>query len=206
MGTPHRFRRLAPFVAVVFAAAVAHEMGHAIVAWILGIPAVPTPLKDYLLRDQISWDVYRWIALGGVAASGLTAIGALGWYLRANSRARDRILAGALVMPFAFSVRYALAGRGHDGLEWQAAQAALGASPAGHFLDYFFFAACLVGLLLWIARRRAAIGGRAVATMIALEVLGLALLVLLQVGNNAAFDRFFEDTEVVGVPPTLGGP
>jgi len=199
----HRVGRLAPFLAATVIAAAAHELGHAAAAWILGIPAVPTPLKEYLLRDQVPWDAYRWIALGGVAASGLTVAAVLAWYARTEASARDLVLGGVLVMPFAFSVRYALAGRGHDGLEWQAAQAALGADPAGHLVDYVFLAACIVGLLLWVARRGAAGWVRAVGAMIVLQALGLALLILLQTANNWAFDRFFGNTEVVGVPTAL---
>ena len=133
-------RRAALFVGCLAGAAFAHELGHALAAWAQGIPVVPTLLKEYTLRESVHWVQYQWIALGGVVGSLLNAMAAVAWYARRERSTGEIVLAGALVMPCAYTLRFALAGRGHDGLEWQAAQVALGVSPASHLVDVLFLA------------------------------------------------------------------
>lgn len=81
----------------------------------------PTPAKECILWTQVEWQEMTWIALGGVAATKLVVVGCIGWYLRQRNQMADVVLAGLLVPPFVYTVRFLLVGRGHDGVEWQAA-------------------------------------------------------------------------------------
>jgi len=180
-----------------------HEIGHAVVAWAQGIPTVPTPAKEYILRGQVEWAQETWISLGGVAASALLVIGTVIWYLRRDRPAVGAVLAGVLVSPFAYTVRFLLVGRGHDSTEWQAAQAALGAAPAGHLVDLLFLCLLLAGAAAWIYRRRSSLRPRSVAGAFGLMAAGVVLVIALQVANNALFDPRFPATQTLNVPEGL---
>jgi hypothetical protein len=196
-------RFLGVFGVTVIAAVFGHELGHSVMAWAQGIPIVPTPAKAYILRAEVPWAAMVWISLGGVATSLLTGVGALIWYGRPRPAAADAVLAGVLVAPFGYSVRYLLLGRGHDGLEWQEAQSAIGLAPGGHAVDVAFLVLVILGLMAWIARRRASLRAAAFLQLGGLAVAGIFLLVGLQVANNAVFDSHFPRTRTVGVPPSL---
>ncbi len=122
------------------------------------------------------------------------------WYALTRRLDADAVLAGALAVPFAYTLRFALAGRGHDGVEWQGAQSAVGASPSGHLVDYLFLCIFAAGVLVWGFRRRRSMGPTLLLKAAGLAVAGLMFLVLLQVANNAVFDRFFPKTAVVNIP------
>jgi hypothetical protein len=183
-----------------------HEIGHAVAGLAQAIPVVPTPAKEYALRAQVEWRQEIWISLGGVAATTLLTLGTLFWYVRASAvRLRaDAVLAGVLVPSFFYSLRFLMLGRGHDGLEWQAAQTALGVDPAGHFVDTLFLCLFLAGLGTWLIRSRRQLRPGSIGNIFALVVGGIVLVVLIQVGNNALFDRCFPDSTTVHVPPDLG--
>ena len=59
------------FAAVCIGGVFLHELGHAVGGWLQGIAVVPTPAKEYILRAQVDWQEMTWIALGGVAATGV---------------------------------------------------------------------------------------------------------------------------------------
>lgn len=186
-------RFLPIFAAVIVVTAVFHEMGHALAGWVQGIAIVPTPFKEYTLRPEVPWHQYRWIALGGIVGTLFTVAIAGVWFCTRRSLERDAAFAGALLTPAAYSLRYLVAGRGHDGLEWQAAQSALGFAPSGHALDVILLVVTALGTMTWIACRRPRVRLAGLAKGIGTFLVGLLVLVLGQVGNNALFDGIFRD-------------
>ncbi len=112
------------------------------------------------------------------------------------------MLLGALLPLCLYTIRFLLAGRGHDGLEWQAAQTALGLAPAGHAIDVFFLCLWLAGVILWGSRLRFPLR-HSLLKFAGLAIAGVILPVALQVGNNRLFDRHFPDTRVVNAPSGL---
>ncbi len=184
-----------------------HEIGHAIAGWAQAIPVVPTPAKEYALQAQVEWHQEIWISLGGVAATTLLTLGTLFWYVRvsATTPRTDAVLAGVLLPSFFYSLRFLMVGRGHDGLEWQAAQTALGVDPAGHFVDILLLCLFLAGVGTWLIRSRRWLRPGSIGSIFALVVGGIALVVLIQVANNALFDRFFPDSTTVHIPAGLDG-
>lgn len=195
-------------VALEFAAAVVagtwiHELGHVVVAWSLGLAAVPTPLKEYLLVDEIDWGRQVWISLGGVAGSVVATVGAIGWYLARERPDGDHLFAGIALMPWAYTLRFLLMGRGHGDIEWQEAQFALAMNPNGHFVDYLFAALTLAGAAVWIRGHRSGPTRRSLARAFGLLLGGFFLVGVLQSSNNALFDRFFPNTRTLNVPPGI---
>ena len=191
------------FAAVCIGGVFLHELGHAVGGWLQGIAVVPTPAKEYILRAQVDWQEMTWIALGGVAATTLVVVGSIGWYLRQRNQVADVVLAGVLVPPLAYTVRFLLVGRGHDGVEWQAAQAAIGVAPSGHALDVLFACLFLAGGTAWIVRRHSSLRLLSLVKAVGLMFFGIVLLVVIQVTNNLAFDRFFPSTQTLNQPSTL---
>ncbi len=100
--------------------------------------------------------------------------------------------AGALAVPGFYSLRFILAGRGHDATEFQEAQAALGFSYAGHSLDWFFLALFVLAAAFWLWRSRAPAILRLVGRLALGAVVALTAVVLLQSVNNAVFDPLLE--------------
>jgi uncharacterized membrane protein len=161
---------------------------------------VPTPAKEYVLRDEVEWAQETWMSLGGVAATVLLVVCAPIWYARHPRPAADAVLGVVLVPLFAYTIRFLLVGRGHDGTEWQAAQSALGATPSGHLVDILLLCLLLAGAAAWIIRRRSSLPSPAAARAAGLMLVGVVLLVVLQVANNALFDRCFPATQTANVP------
>lgn len=182
-----------------------HEIGHAIFAWLMGVPVMPTPAKEYILQSQVDWHQRTWISLGGVLASVVAVTGCLLWYVLKRGRTAAAILAGCLLIPGFYTLRFLLAGRGHDATEWQEAQAALGASPSGHSIDLvflvLFFAGC--GSLVWF--RDISLRWRSLLKSAGLALLGLAIIIIVQAGNNAIFDKHFPKTRTLNMPAEIKG-
>jgi hypothetical protein len=190
------------FAAATFAGVYLHEIGHATAGWVLGIAVVPTPAKEYILRSEVSWNQEIWISLGGVVGTTLAIVGATLYFLRQRRPEAEAILLGALIPPCLYTVRFLLAGRGHDGLEWQAAQTALGLAPAGHAIDIFFLCLCLVGIIAWGSRLGFPLR-YSLLKLAGLTIAGVILLVVLQAGNNRLFDHHFPATRVADTPSGL---
>jgi len=182
-----------------------HEFGHALAAWVQGIASIPTPLKTYTLARGVRWEQEIWVLSGGVSGTFIISACALVWYALKGHGRGDAILAGVLAGPVAYSIRFLLVGRGHDGVEWQAAQTALGVSPTGHLLDYAFLLMVTAGLVSWVVRRRATLRFRSFLNLAALMLFGFVALATLQNINNRLFDNHFRnpDSEVVGQPTNL---
>ncbi len=165
----------------------AHEIGHCMVAWLYGCPAIPTLAKEYLLRP-LPAEAQNAAALGGVLGS-VAALFATGYWLsRKPDQVRSALLAGAMIMPGGYALRFFLAGRGHDGTEFQRAQAALGLSYSGHAVDWLFLALFVLAAAGWFWRTRPPLSSRLAVRLVAGFVVGLVILISLQFGNNALFD------------------
>ena len=191
------------FAGTCLAGVYIHEIGHAVAAWVQGIPAIPTPAKEYILQDQVEWRQKSWISLGGVAGTTLLVLGTLVWYMLERRAVADAVLAGVLLTPCLYTVRFLLLGRGHDGLEWQEAQSALGMAPAGHAIDLLFLCLFLAGSAAWLIRRRSSLRLSSIVRVAGLLLGGIILLVVLQVANNALFDPFFPVATTVDSPAGL---
>jgi hypothetical protein len=189
------------FSASVIAGVYVHELGHAIAGWINGVAVVPTPAKEYILQAQLDWKTETWIALGGVIGTTVVTLAATLYFWRKPSSASEAILAGAFIPPGLYAIRFLLVGRGHDGTEWQAAQAALGLPAAGHAVDVFFLCLPMAGFIIWGVRLHPP--PRSALRIIVLAVAGTILLVALQVGNNAVFDSVFPAVKIIHVPRGL---
>jgi hypothetical protein len=188
-------RYLLTFIAATIAGVFLHELGHAVAGWIEGIAMVPTPAKEYILRSEVAWNQEIWIAFGGIVGTTLAVLIAIALFLRKPHPASEAILAGALVPLGFYTLRFLIAGRGHDGLEWQEAQAAIGLAPAGHLVDVFFLLLLGAGIIVWGIRMRPRLR-HWLLKMPGLAIAGIILLIVLQVVNNLIFNRFFPDTTV----------
>jgi hypothetical protein len=193
------------FLAACICSMYFHEIGHAIFGWFQGVPVMPTPAKEYIVQSQVEWHQRTWISLGGVLASVLVVSGSLLWYVLKRSQTGVAILAGCLVIPGIYTLRFLLEGRGHDATEWQEAQTALGANPSGHSIDLvflvLFFAGC--GSIVWF--KGISLRWRSLLKIVSLALLGLAIMIIVQVGNNAVFDKHFPKTRTLNVPAEIKG-
>ena len=178
------------FAVSAIGSAYLHELGHCIPAWAHGYPAVPTPAKEYILA-AVTDPVQRVISLGGILATVLASLAALWLYVRSRAARASAILAGTLLVPLAYVVRFLVEGRGHDATEFQEAQAALGLSYSGHALDWFFLTALIAISLAWLWKSGARPGRPLLWKCLQGAALGFVLLVGLQVTNNMIFDPIF---------------
>jgi hypothetical protein len=189
------------FLGALIAGVYLHEIGHAVAGLVNGVAVIPTPAKEYVRQSQLDWSKEIWVALGGVIGT-IVAVLAAGVYLwRKPCLDREAILAGALLPPGVYTLRFLLVGRGHDDTEWQAAQTALGLWPAGHAIDVLFVSLLVAGFIVWGIRLRPRL-----SSLLRLALLGVAgtiLLVALQLGNDAVFDRMFPAVQIVNVPAGL---
>jgi hypothetical protein len=125
------------FAGAIVASIFIHELGHCTVAWLHGYPAIPTPAKEYILKP-LPEGVQNQMALGGIIGSVVALVAAVLWLHRCTSPMTSALLAGAITPPGFYTLRFILAGRGHDATEFQEAQAALGLSYSGHAADWLF--------------------------------------------------------------------
>lgn len=189
---------VALFVGAIIGSVYLHEIGHAVAGWIIGVAVVPTPAKEYILQPELSWNREIWVALGGPVGTGVAAVaGVIYFWLRPRAN-REAVFVGAFLPIALYSVRFLLVGRGHDNIEFQAAQTALGFPAMGHGLDIIFLCLFILGLLVWFFHVRPSL--RTLLGLTALGVAGLVLLIALQVGNNLVFDRLFPSVRLTNVP------
>jgi len=189
------------FCGALLAGVYLHEIGHTVAGWMEGVAMVPTPAKEYVLQSQLDWNKEIWIALGGPIGTMVAAVAAVLYFWRKPGPESEAILFGAFLPLGLYSLRFLLVGRGHDDVEWQAAQTALGLRPAGHAIDAFFLCLFIAGLAVWVFRLRPPLGSwLRIGTMM---IGGIVLLIALQVGNNALFDRRFPAVKLINVPAGL---
>jgi hypothetical protein len=187
--TNNEFKIWAIYFAVILLSVYVHELGHCIPAWIHGYWAIPTPAKEYI-SDALPVDFKQYISLGGIIGSILVLFIVIYFYINKNYKFISAILAGAIVIPGMYTLRFILSGRGHDATEFQDAQAALGLSYSGHSLDWIFLILFLFGIVVWIIKSKPhyKILGRLSIGF----VLTFIFVIGLQVINNAIFDPFFQ--------------
>lgn len=178
-----------------------HELGHATAGWAQGIPVFPSLAKEYVLRTTIEWREQIWIALGGPAATAIVVFLAILWASR--NRKQASCAAGVLVVPAVYVIRTLFVGRSHDGLECQEAQSAIGLNPNGHALDVLFVFLFFAGCAVLAMRDELQLRWRSLAKWFLLGLVGVATLILIQVGNNAVFDRHFPKTQTLNIPPVV---
>jgi hypothetical protein len=179
------------FSAAIVGSVFVHEIGHCTVAWLHGYPAIPTPAKEYILKPMTE-AIQCQVALGGIVGSVAALLAAALWFYRRPTPTASALLAGALTAPGFYTLRFILAGRGHDATEFQDAQAALGLSYSGHSLDWLFVSLFVIAALFWFLRTGARPSGRLVGRLIVGAIAAMVLVVLLQKANNAAFDPLLE--------------
>jgi hypothetical protein len=181
---------------VVFTCAIVvsffiHEMGHCAVAWLYGYPAIPTPAKEYILKPLPEAVQYQ-VALGGILGSVAALLAGAFWLHLRPTASRSALLAGAMTAPGFYTLRFILAGRGHDGTEFQEAQAALGLRYSGHAIDWLFVGLFVLATLFWFWRTGARPTPRLAGRLIVGALGALIVAVLLQSINNAVFDPLFQ--------------
>jgi membrane-bound metal-dependent hydrolase YbcI (DUF457 family) len=129
---------------------------------------------------------------GGILGSVAALVAAGFWLHRRPSTASSALLAGAMTVPGAYTLRFLLEGRGHDGTEFQEAQAALGLSYPGHAIDRLFYGLFAVAAVFWVWRTRARPTLWLVCRLLVGAVAAVAAIVLLQSVNNAVFDPLLQ--------------
>jgi hypothetical protein len=149
----------------------------------------------------LGWNKEIWIALGGVLGTTVAVLAAGLYFWRKPSLDGEAVLAGALLPLGLYTLRFLVVGRGHDATEWQAAQTALRLPPAGHAIDVFFFCLLIAGIVVWGIRLHPR--PSSLLRLAILAIAGIVLLVVLQAGNNAVFDRMFPVVKVLNVPAGL---
>ncbi len=179
------------FAAAILASVFIHELGHCTVPWLHGYPAIPTPAKEYILKP-LPEGIQNQMALGGIIGSVLALVAASLWLHLRHGAISSSILAGAMTAPGFYTLRFILAGRGHDATEFQEAQAALGLSYPGHGVDWLFVSLFVVATVFWFWRTRARPTPRLVARLVVGSIAALVFLALLQTINNRVFDPLFE--------------
>lgn len=176
------------YFGTIIAATFLHEVGHCVPAWLYGYRAIPTLAKEYT-QPGVPGSIAGYISLGGVLVSVLFAVAAIAFFVSSNFKFRSALLAGALATPAIYTVRFILAGRGHDSNEFQQAQAVSGFDYSGHAADWIFLGICITGALAWIVQCRPALSilGRLVLG----AVISVLFIVALQTVNNLVFDPVF---------------
>lgn len=177
------------FVTILFSSFF-HELGHCIVAWVHGCSAIPTLAKEYLLHPAPA-EVNEAISAGGIVFSALFAVTGIVVYWKSDWSYRAAMLAGALAMPAIYTLRFILMGRGHDGSEFQEAQAALGWSYSGHAADWLFTFLGVAGAIAWMIASRP--GWRTWINLLIGAIATVVFIVLLQTLNNRIFDPIFSN-------------
>ena len=190
------------FAAAIVASVFIHELGHCTMVWLHGYPAIPTPAKEYMLKP-LPEALQNQMALGGIIGSVIALLAASLWLYLRPGPISSSILAGAMTAPGFYTLRFILAGRGHDGTEFQEAQAALGLSYAGHGVDWLFVGLFVVATVFWFWRTRARPTPKLMARLVVGAIAALVMLALLQTINNRVFDPRLEPKPSQDRPPAI---
>lgn len=181
-------RNWAIYFATILISVYIHEVGHCIPAWIHGFRAIPTPAKEYTFVT-IPKDLQQYISLGGIIGSVLISLSIITLYILKQGKLNNALLAGAIALPGMYSFLCLIKGRGHDGTEFQEAQAAMGLSYSGHSIDWIFFILFLGGALVWYSYTKP--GTRIIKRIVIGLVVTLFFIGTLQSINNQIFDPIF---------------
>lgn len=197
--TRHSLRPWLIFVAAIVVSFFVHELGHCGVAWLHGYPAIPTPIKEYVIKP-IPETVQCQVALGGILGSVVALLASVFLLQRHPTPTCSALLAGAMTGPGFYTLRFILAGRGHDATEFQEAQAGLGLSYSGHAADWLFVSLFVMATAFWLLRTRVRPTPRLVGRLLVGAIAALVVVVLLQSVNNAVFDPLFQPKAGQGHP------
>jgi len=173
----------------IIVAVYTHELGHCIPAWMNGFKAIPTPAKEYIM-DDIPENLQQYVSLGGIIGTVLFSLLIMVLYLVRTFSYSSTLLAGSIAVPGIYTMRFFLAGRGHDATEFQEAQTALGLSYNGHSLDWLFLILFVFGIVIWIIKSNPSI--KILGRLFLGAVLTFIFLLGLQKINNAIFDPIFQ--------------
>lgn len=176
------------YFATILTGIYIHEIGHCIPAWVNGYAAIPTPAKEYI-PNTVPNSLTNFISLGGVIGSVSTSLLIIGLFLTRKFKYGPALLAAAIAMPGMYTLRFLLAGRGHDATEFQEAQSALGLSYSGHSLDWIFLLLFVLGIAVWIWKTKP--NYKSLGTVAIGVVFTFIFVIGLQVINNAIFDPVF---------------
>lgn len=141
------------------------------------------------------------MALGGIIGSVVALVAASVWVHLRPGVISSSILAGAMTAPGFYALRFLLAGRGHDGTEFQEAQAGLGLSYSGHAVDWLFVTLFGVATVFWFWRTRAHLTAKLVGRLVVGAIAALVFVGLLQTVNNRVFDPILEPKSPPNRPP-----
>ncbi len=179
------------FAAAIVASVFIHELGHCTMVWVHGYPAIPTPAKEYILKP-LPEAFQNQMALGGIIGSVIALVAASIWVHLRPAAISSAVLAGAMTAPGFYTLRFILAGRGHDGSEFQEAQAALGLSYAGHGVDWLFVTLFVAAAVFWFWRTRARLTPKLLVRLVVGSIAAIVMVALLQTINNRVFDPLLE--------------
>lgn len=185
----YEVKNWAVFLLVVLASFFFHELGHCIVAWCYGIKAVPTPAKEYILSTNIPTAVDKYIALGGITGTVIFTLAGMCYFIVSNRPFKGAVLAGAITTPGVYTLLFILKGRGHDTTEFQDAQAAIGLSYNGHFIDWISVVLFVTGAAIWLAIAKPS--WKVVPRIIVGVLVAFIFAASVQTINNAIFDPVF---------------
>lgn len=177
------------YFVIIFFATYIHEIGHCIPAWINGYQAIPTPAKEYMSAN-VPFELKQFISLGGILGTVIVSIIILILYILNPFTLNTSVLAGAMATPGFYTLRFMLAGRGHDATEFQEAQSALGLNYSGHSLDWVFLIIFSIGVVVWGIKSKPSY--KVLGRIILGFVLTLIFIVCLQNINNTIFDPIFQ--------------
>jgi hypothetical protein len=176
------------YFATILTGIYIHEIGHCIPAWVNGYSAIPTPAKEYI-SNAVPSSLTNFISLGGIIGSVLASLVIIGLFLTRKFKYGLALLAAAIAMPGMYTLRFFLAGRGHDATEFQEAQSALGLSYSGHSLDWIFLLLFVLGIAVWIWKTKP--NYKSLGTVTLSVIFTFIFVIGLQVINNVIFDPIF---------------
>jgi hypothetical protein len=177
------------YFVIIFFSTFIHEIGHCIPAWINGYRAIPTPAKEYM-SITVPFELKQYISLGGIIGTVMVSILILILYSLNPYNFNTAVLAGAIATPGFYTLRFMLAGRGHDATEFQEAQSALGLNYSAHSLDWFFLLIFSIGVIVWVFKSKPSY--KVIGRILIGFVLTLIFIVCLQSINNTIFDPIFQ--------------
>lgn len=172
------------FIVSIIAAVFLHEFGHCIAAWFCGVKAIPTFAKAYYYN--VPAHAVNLISLGGIIGTVVASLFAIAFFLFSKFNSKPVVLAASLAYLGGYCFRFLLKGRGHDGTEFQQAQAALGTAYSGHFVDWLFVSLFIIGTTTWLLRSKP--GLKTIPRIIIGIVVSLVVLIELQDLNDKFFD------------------
>lgn len=176
------------FVVSIIAAVFLHEFGHCVAAWFCGVKAIPTFAKAYY-QNNFPVHIGNVISLGGIIGTVAASLFAIALFLFSKFSLKSVVLAASLAYLGVYCIRFLLKGRGHDATEFQEAQAVLGTTYSGHFVDWLFVSLFIFGSIIWFMRCKP--GLIIIPRIIIGIIVSLVLLIELQHLNNKIFDPFF---------------